>query len=195
MPDTPATSTKPATTWWVTTRGIVVSLLFWSSLLTAAALYGGVVLAPKGVTWRTLQRQFHEQQTRLLELERHTEQLQLVVEALERDPQFVAELARLELDAARPGEELIAVDAGLSLNPWLQRLPDRKLTAPAPDPWLPHLQRLASDDRLRRGCLLGGALLVLFAFTFLHDPTESPHDPAPPAASLWSRVTRRYRAM
>jgi cell division protein FtsB len=120
----------------------VVSLLFWMLLLTAAMLFAAVSLAPKLVTVRSLSLQHHHQQLRLLHLEQQTEQLERVVLALEQDPQFSAEIARLEFDAQRPGEELLPVDDRLQLSPVGQTVWKPVPAALAEDPWLLSLLKL-----------------------------------------------------
>jgi cell division protein FtsB len=179
-----STPTPPLRSRWMTVRGVLLSLLFWVSLLTSAGMYAGVALAPKAVTWRSLHLQFREQQTRLLELERHTEQLQQVVSALDDDPQFAAELARLEFDAARPGEEVFAVDPAFVLNPLEQRTLATAPVTTSADPWLPYWQRLASDVDLRHRLLLAAAVLVVISFTLFHDTSESPAV-APSSTPSW----------
>ncbi len=171
----------------------MVSLAFWVSLTVSALLFAAVSLAPKLVAWRTLQEQFHSQQTRLLALEQQTEQLDRVVTALKQDPQFSAEVARLEFDALRPGEEVIAVDGSLSLNPIAHDRPDDRARSRSADPWLPWLQALAADEPLRLGLLAAAACIVVLAFTFLHEGLESPEPSTLPARSWWQRATARYR--
>ncbi len=140
-------------------------------LLTAATLFAAVSLAPKLVTVRTLSLQHHHQQLRLLHLEHQAEQLERVVLALEQDPQFSAEIARLEFDAQRPGEELLPVDDRLQLTPVGQTVWKPVPAALADDPWLPSLLRLTTDETLRLGLLTASAAIVLVSFTFLHDTT------------------------
>lgn len=178
---------------WSTFFGGLVSLAFWVSLVASAMLFAAVSLAPKLLAWRTLQEQFRSQQTRLLVLEQQTEQLDRVVQALEQDPQFSAELARLEFDALRPGEEVIAVDGSLSLNPIVHDRPEARISAQSADPWLPWLKRLAGDEPLRLGLLAAAACVVIVAFTFLHEGLESPEPSVVPGGSWWQRAAARYR--
>ena len=155
-------------------RGTLFSLGFWCSLFVAAGLYAAVTLSPKLRSVRELDQVRYEQQRRLLHLERLTEQLSLVVEALEHDSQFASEITRLEFDAARPGEELIQVDSELTLSP----VSVSNTQAPAPhavaDTWQVTLDRLSADDHLRLRLLGSAALLVILAFTFLQDTPHSP---------------------
>src|SRR5262245_32173064 len=95
----------------------VVSVLFWLFLLTAAGLYAGASLAPKIVAWQEWEREYRANQMELVSLESRSTQLEQVVAALKDDPQFSAEVVRLEFDARTPGEEVIPVSEQLAFNP------------------------------------------------------------------------------
>ena len=175
--------------------GVLVLLLFWLALLVAAALYGAVVLAPKLVSTQSLSRHVQQQQLRLLALERKTEQLEQVVNALDHDPEFAAEIARLELSIQRPGEEVLPVEAGLQLSPMSADLPELPGT-PEVERWgQPVLGRIAADSQLRQILLGVAAGLVIFAFTFLQE--RSPEDASATGSPLtrWQRLTVRYRTL
>jgi hypothetical protein len=146
-----------------------VSLLFWTCLLTAAALYAGVSLTPKYVAWQDWDRQYRANQLELVTRESRCTQLEQVVTALKHDPQFAAELVRLEFDAQAPGEEVIPVSSRLAFHP-----PEAVADLPAPVapkllPWDPYVTALATQQPLRRTLLGTAATLVLLGFTFLHD--------------------------
>src|SRR5262245_13427599 len=98
------------------TLGWLASLLFWGCLLVAVSLYGVVVLSPKVIAFLELDQEYRVNQARLVRMERQVEYFDKVAGALEKDPAFAAELARIEFDAAKPGETRIAVDKGLSLQ-------------------------------------------------------------------------------
>jgi len=148
--------------------GWVASLLFWSCLLLSASLYGAVVLSPKVLTHLDLQNEHYANQVRLVSLERQTRYLTDVATALETDAEFVNELARVDFDAVRPGEERIAVDDTLSL----QARPT-KLSLPEPAsarPWYASLLSVAAHHRQsRRTMLFAAAIIAIAAFTFLQD--------------------------
>ncbi len=175
-------------------KGALVSLAFWCSLILAAALFAMASLAPKLVTRETLSRQFQQQQSRLLELELQTEQLGRVVTALELDPEFAAEIARLEFDAMRPGEEVIAVDAALQLTPVSRHAASSPRPADEEHSWQPRVNQFAADAQLRQGLLVVAAILVVVAFTFLQDNggDDAEHGRAG-RTGRWARVTARYR--
>lgn len=147
----------------------LLSLFFWLCLLIAAALYAGVSLAPKYIAWEAWNRQYQTNQWELVGLEQRMSQLEQVVAALKDDPQFSAELARIEFDALVPGEEVIPVSDGLTYRP---AAPVETAGTPATHstpPWKPWISAFASDAELRTRALTVAAALVLLGFTFLHD--------------------------
>ena len=154
-------------------RSWAVSLAFWLSLIVASGLYACVALSPKLVNYLQIQADFHATQVELVGLERDVRYLDRVANALER-PDFSEELARVDFDAARPGDERIrvkpigspvnrdALDAGV---------PEKSVVRPAVlHPWyMPLLDMLATDEKLRRGFLISAAVIILVAFTFLQE--------------------------
>jgi cell division protein FtsB len=173
--------------WW----GVVVSLAFWLSLLAAAGCLAAVALAPKLLQGQILAEQYAENQRRLVLLERETLQLAQVVQALERDPTFAEELARVEFDAYRPGEELIPVEPALRL--------DRRVVPPPvarQRTWAANslMLRLATDQRLRNRLLLTAAGLVVAAFTWCQEtaPKMTADAPRRSRRSIWQWLRERY---
>ena len=144
----------------------LASLLFWLCLLIAAALYAVIALSPRLVVWGDLQVESARQQVELVNLERQAQQLARVAAALERDPEFVAELARVELAAAKPGGTQIPLPPALGFDP---RAPRAVEAAAEPTtPWyLPAARRAAADGRLRWRMLGAASGILLFAFVFL----------------------------
>lgn len=145
----------------------VVSLLFWLQLLLAAVLYGTVALAPKVNVLLELSADSMSLSSQLVDLERQVTDMKKVTEALEHDPRVLEELARLDLDATRPGEESIPVGADLMLQNGMTRARFHQ-----PDvvrPWYASLVEVFATSRnLRRTLLLAAAVLVLVSFTFFH---------------------------
>lgn len=177
-----------------------VSLAFWFSLLLAAAIYASVALAPKLLAYVTTRSEFLENQANLVALEQRVAHLERVRVALENDPGFAAELARIEFDEAPTEEERIAVEPLLSL----ESIPrDRRMSATANAgalPWYtPLLERFAGNRTLRMSCLAIAAVVTLGAFTFLHEPDETTESPADeesspsPLLSPFRRILARYR--
>lgn len=201
-PDEPTPSTATAAQGWAT------SLLFWLCLVLAATMYGGVALAPKLLSWLTLKQEHYTHQVRLVQLERKVKYLGRVVDAMENDAEFAAQLARVDFDAARPGDERIAVDSNLSLD-----ARDRPAAAPVlprtASLLVPLLRQVTDRPELRRALLTIAAALILFAFTFLQEPTievappatsrlepvpVAPEAPVPPIprTSLFESIVKRY---
>lgn len=166
-------------------HGWIVSVLFWLCLLLAAGMYGAVALAPKYLEFLELHAAHHAGQVRLLALDRQTRTLSQVARALESDPAFVAEFARIDFDAAAPGEERIAVSPEFHLEP--RSTAAVAVNAVAAHRWRGPLVRALAEDRgLRRTLLISSATIVLAAFALLHDSREG--------ARPIDRLTERYRA-
>lgn len=145
-----------------------ISVAFWLCLFCAAGLYASVALAPKFWTYLNLKNEYIANQVRLVSVERQIGYLKRVVVALESEPEFAAELARIDFDAVRPGDEHIPVDPGLTLNAPLSEPPSA-----VPPPTLPwyglFVEPLARNPKLRSVILGLSVLLTIGAFTFLHE--------------------------
>lgn len=150
----------------------IASLAFWLCLFVAAALFASVTLAPRLAAHIELRKEYQANQVELVGMESRMQYLEKVAEALKTDPHFAAEVARIDFDAARPGDERIAVDKTLSLSAPKYEPP----TVPeaATIPWYaPLAQFLAKSAALRPLTLMVAGALVLVGFTFFHDsPTE-----------------------
>lgn len=144
------------------------SLAFWCCLLIAAALYASVTLSPKLFTQLALGHEHYRNQVRLVELEQEVDYLQAVAEALRNDPQFAAELARVEFDAVRPGDERIPMNRSLSIAA-------RRTKKPTPARLIGHpmhvvaIEFLATNSNARIGLLAAAATITVLAFACLHD--------------------------
>lgn len=161
----PVTGTQPTAPHEMSTLQWVVSFLFWGQLLLAGGLYGAVALAPKLSNYVHLRGEFHTNQVQLVQLEETVEELKKVTEALESDPDLLEELARIDLDATRPGEERIPLQNELTLQSRIKN--NTRAVSPETDEWYsPLLTAYATDHRLRRVSLLVAASLVIAAFTF-----------------------------
>ncbi len=151
-----------------TMPGVAISLTFWLMLLAASGLFAAVSLSPKLFTYLTLHDQYLTQQHELVQLERDHQELERVISALKDDPQFAAEMARLEFDAVRPGEEILAVDELLTLSPHQAAKTPRQPYVAA-SPWRPWVAILAHTQPLRMTLLGTAAVLVLLAFGWMHE--------------------------
>ena len=173
-----------------TLSGLVVSLAFWLGLLVSASLFAIVGLAPKYLTYLQLRNQFDSNQLKLVHYEQQADQIEKVIDAIRRDKDFAAELARVEFDAVSPGEEVIPVDVGLELDArHVVTPPD---TDVIPMWYEPAVRMFASDGSLRLTLLSMAALLVVMVFAFLQPAGSEQPGVASDNLSLWQIVRRRY---
>ena len=152
--------------------GWVISFAFWLSLFFAAALYGVVALAPKYLTYVEEQNDYAANQMVLVKLESRVIDLERVAHAMQHDPQFSAELARREFNAAEPGDERIPVGRELQL----EAVANTEVEKPAVSPPIhrPLLLMAAGNETLRRSLLASAVVILLLSFTFLHE-SQAPH--------------------
>jgi len=174
-----------------TLSGLIVSLLFWLSVFGAALLFAAVALSPKLIELGRLQRDFAAGQHELVQMEQQNEQLQRVVDAIRNDPEFAAELTRIEFDAVPPDEEVIPVDSSLRLSP---QTVTAGTSGPVSVPWYqPYLILLASDVSVRQRLLAASALLVVISFTWFQPASSRPSARSEsPSFSVWQAIKRRY---
>ncbi len=157
---------KPVKASWV------VAILFWGLMLMAGGLYAAVALSPKLAVYLRLKDDHYQTQVKLVTLERRVMYLKKVMHAFEHDPDFAAEQARVELGVERPGEERIALDRSLHFTPDADF--DPSVFKKSILPWyMPMIDVLAGDRKIRRGLLIAAALMSLFAFTFLQESQTS----------------------
>lgn len=175
-----------------TISGMVVSLLFWTSLLSAAVLFAAVSLSPKILEMMRLQDEYDGSQFRLVQVEQQNEQLQRVVDAIRNDRDFAAEMTRIEFDAVRGDEEIIPVDSELRLSP--RDLTTMRTPALIPRAWYrPLLVPFADNDSLRWSLLGTAAVLVLVSFTWMQPATARRLvRPVGACQSLFRTIRARY---
>lgn len=167
-------------------RSVSISLAFWIMLIGASGLYCAVTLSPKFLTFLKLRNQHFNQQIQLVALEEQVDDLARVESALERDPEFAVELARVEFDAGRRGDGRIAVQPGLWLDD--RRTPVERHPVAHHLPWYtPLIEAFANDQKMRRGFLLAAGTMILLSFTFLQDSQE------PQLRRAGAAVRTRYR--
>jgi cell division protein FtsB len=171
----------------------VVAVLFWGTMLIAGALYALAALSPKLVVYLQLRDEHYQTQVKLVTLERRVMYLKKVMHALEHDPSFAAEQARVELGAERPGEERISVDESLHLIPDADF--DPRVFKKSILPWYtPLLNVFGGDAETRRGLLWAASLMSLFAFTFLQESQASQLRAwIRGVRNGWRKATARYR--
>ena len=145
----------------------LVSLAFWGTLLTAAAIYASVALAPKFCVWNRVRLQQQQNAERLAALETEVGYLERVEKALATDPEFRSRAsgASSKTDSK---SELIPVSGNLlfgnqaapiETNPQLATIPLYHTLA----------ELLATDRSLRASLLMLTTFLALFAFAILND--------------------------
>ena len=169
------------------------TLAFWPCLLFAAALYAAVALSPPLLTYLTLRQQRDEGNLRLVSLDEQVERGKKVIDALQHDSNFAKEMARADFKAAHPDEQRIPVDAALAL-PHQAAAPDLAVTPPDL-PWYAPFVRLIADHHQFGNLLLTiAALLVVYAFAWLQEPTQEPGVRSQESKnSLRSSSTRRAK--
>jgi hypothetical protein len=173
---------------------LLPSLAFWFCLAFSAAILATVFLSPRLRTYRDLKRQYDGFERELIASEGDVDYLHRVVDALQHDPDFAAELARADFSVSG-SEERIAVAPALRLGGIRKPAESVALDTSRPIPRnvldTPLLDSL-SDNRSVRTSLLGAAsLLVLVAFTLLCDkrPTTGPVE-----TSRWGERGRSWLA-
>jgi hypothetical protein len=175
-----------------TLAGVAISLVFWVCLLLSAVLFAAAALSPKLAAYMQLRDQYETNQFELVTLERQAGQLQRVINAIRSDKNFAAEMTRIELDAARPEEEVIPVEGDLKLDAKTMRQDD--LYRDAEFVWYqPIVQILAGDSNLRMGVLATAGLLLVVSFTMLQ-PGGLSHATSGRHAegTVWQTVKSRY---
>jgi hypothetical protein len=174
-------------------HGAMISLVFWCSLVVAVGIFSVIAFAPKWLAHVELWNRRQANQVRLVTLERQVSDLGKVVHSLETDAEFAAQLARIDFDASRPGDERIAVSADHALD---ARTAPSAFSRPAVSlPWYaPLLCLFAYNDTIRYCLLTIAAAIAIMAFTFLHESQAAPLTRAVGSSqSLLSRVVDRYR--
>jgi cell division protein FtsB len=142
--------------------GLIVSLAFWLSVLTAAALYAGATIAPKTVSLQHREDELTRQSRRVEALATRVGELERVAEALQSDPDYISASARKQLGTKVEGETLILVESRETPSPEDSAV--LATTSPAT-----MIARIGGDPLLRARMLTAAAALILLAFTFLHD--------------------------
>ena len=153
----------------------IIPLSFWILLFISATIFGALVLSPKLEVYWGLQAEQKQNTERLESLAEEIEYLQRVVQALEHDPEFQAELAQIDLHPQGLVEERTTLNLQLSIPSGslapMNSADDSSALDETPDEsWLVRQNReLVQDHILRNKLYLILAGLVLFSFIFLQD--------------------------
>lgn len=156
---------------------LLVSLAFWCTLTVASLMYAAVSVSPRLEEWLTARDQYTTNARRLQVLENEVDELERVVTAMKKDPQF----------ARRMSEQIRLLPGSVSASTFEDMqgsqqpsLPSSFTPANTPDhAALPsaavprELRRwtleLATDRKLRNWMLATSAGLTLLAFTLLNE--------------------------
>jgi cell division protein FtsB len=166
---------------------ILPSVLFWLCLFAAVTLFGAVFLAPKLIALHRLEVRRSELALRLDRLEQRNTFLVRVIDALENDPEFTAEVARFDLNAAAPDEEHLPV---APVRPGTASAQVARPAAAWTPWWLPLAELFAADRTLIDACLLTAGGLAVVAFTFFQPAVR----PRRPTKQGGGRAGRRAQA-
>lgn len=150
------------------TGSLLVSLMFWGSLGSAAVLYALLTLSPRLLEAEALRLRQARNQAELCSLAEETAHLTNVARALQSDPDFVARVAASELQALPSGGTHLPVSPSLGYD---ARVPQAGVSAPLPAPrwYTPALVHLARSGDVRTRCGAACVGLVAFAFFCCHD--------------------------
>ena len=175
-------------------QGVVFTVWSWLCLFAAAGVLAVLHLSPKLVTYAELEQRCQTNQQRLVSLEQQVERLRLEAEALLRDPEFAAALARVDFQKLRPGEQRIPVDPHLSQQVRAAG-PDLAVTPPPFPAWYPYARQVVQQPAWSSLLQLVGIGLVLCAFVpirgtvLLHGPLGTVRR----AAGIIGFLRDRYR--
>jgi hypothetical protein len=169
------------------------ALVCWLALFLAAGLFALVSLSPKLVENQRLREDYEATQIRMVTLERQNAQLARIGDALEQDPEFASELARVHFESESPDEQRIQVSEHLSLQ---ATGVDAEMPAPSEPPWyMPLVEKIAEDRQMSNAILCAAALLGLTSLVMRGRPgCEPQNDEDAPSGSVWSWLRDRYRA-
>ena len=173
------------------TRAWWGAIACWCCLLGAALLYGTAALAPRLLTYVQLQHDYASGQAQLVALETQVQQMDRVATTLETDPQFAADLARVDFEVQGPDETLIRVPAQLALE-----VRDHTVDTPLAVnslPWYTPVLRLAAENRAVNNFLLGAAaVLAMLSFVLSTGGRGAPATGPLPGFQAWRYVRDRY---
>lgn len=145
----------------------LTSLIFWTTLITAAAGYATAALSPQYIRWQTAQQDFQRNADQLEQLATEIRQLDGLVLALQEDTEFAAALSAARNGTENP--ELARLTATLRPIPAEHEDTPQTAISSLPAPWQNLLLQTAQSGPVRTRLLWGSAALTLLAFTFLND--------------------------
>lgn len=157
---------------------VVFSLAFWACLLSSAALYGLVVLAPKVVRWSNRADEFAANQQQLHFLRQQIEQGERLAEIWESE-ELLPAVSDPVPAADRSNGDIVALDDELRFQ-GLQQEPGSVAPRSSESVGIRALEFVAGSRLLKLGGLAGSAALLIAAFTLLGyaSPPPAPHQRA-----------------
>lgn len=105
-------------------QSLVVSFLFWATLLVAILLHAGLTLSPRLLSLFRLQAEQAVLESELLARQQQAERLERLVAAMRDDPDFLERLVGSELSLAPSGVVHLPLDPALEFD----ARPDRSLS-------------------------------------------------------------------
>lgn len=174
-------------------ESIVGSLLFWTTFFIAAAMYAGLVLAPRLIQSSQLQQQHrnlaHQVDARAADIA-HLDRL---ATALANDPDFRSRVALDEFSIVSDQKTQITVTSDLQFDARVPRVHILSEHVQSESLLVRQLQPLAIDERFRKRWGVATACVVFFAFGVFNSQVLSGAISRRLSESLRSFVTRYQR--
>ncbi len=149
-----------------TAGSLLMSTVFWLTLMIAAGMYATVSLSPKLAEWILVKQQYSQNATRLQQLEDDADYLERVAAALTSDPEFARRLVRAAQNPAE-NSEFVPVSQDLMFGGSAK---EAKVPSPVVRPEVAALIfHFAADQQHRQWLLISATGLTLLAFTLMND--------------------------
>lgn len=172
-------------------EAFAISLAFWATLLCASAMYAVLSLAPGLVEQTNLNRQYEQIVNLASNRTQEVHHLERVTVAMERDPEFVARLARNELSLVPAGSTQFRVANSLGYD---ARVPvDAQPLREVDEAWYGGLLvQLSEPTGFRQNWIATTLSLFMVAFLCLNESFFSGRL-GRGVLSLLTNFCRRYR--
>lgn len=155
---------------------LLVSLSFWCTLTAASLMYAAVSLSPKLEEWLTARDQYATNAHRLQVLENEVDDLERVVTAMKKDPEFARRMSeQIQLLPGSVAQSSFqnsphqTTDASTHISAGTHGNEVRLPSASLPRELRRWILDLATDPKLRTWMLATSAGLTLLAFTLLNE--------------------------
>ncbi len=179
----------------VSSRLSLRDLLFWPVAFCSVALMALALLAPKLGQLRADQQSFVDNQITLVQIEHEAQHIRQLIDSLEHDPRFRAQVAATVFGQSRSpaGKQSLALPEELAYQASSHTAPlptDTMWVATSQPKWL--LEKLAPWERqskVRTASLLSAGAMLVIAFLFLRSGQGTPSESSP---GFWQLVKSRY---